>query len=69
MSNDAVRAGYHENCILKRLVLILMSLNGYCQEHVSVLDQKNIFKKIEEANERTHNDNSSDHGRITWSQK
>lgn len=41
MSNGAVRAGYHENCILKRLVLILMSLNGYCQEHVSVLDQKN----------------------------
>lgn len=40
MSNDAVRAGYQENCILKRLVLILMSLNGYCQEHVSVLDQK-----------------------------
>lgn len=44
MSNDAVRAGYHENCILKRLVLILMSLNGYCQEHVSVLDQKKIKK-------------------------
>lgn len=39
MSNDAVRAGYQENCILKRLVLILMSLNGYCQEHVSVLNQ------------------------------
>lgn len=41
INNDAVRAGYHEKCILKRLVLIVMSLNGYCQEHVSVLDQKN----------------------------
>lgn len=45
LSNDAVRAGYQENCILKRLVLILMSLNGYCQEHVSVLDQKKKKRK------------------------